>query len=313
MNKKENEKDYLTGLYNYQYLIDNYQTIIQEKDNYYLIVIDFKNFKYINDNFGHEVGDKGLVVFSEAAKKVFKNDFVIRRSGDEFIVVTKQPISKINQKIDNIHDSINQAVLKKIIPIPFGFNSGLTKAEKDLEQALLKAEVAMYQAKSKRVRLVIFKDIYLKKLKEQEVYLNQIDEMLLNNQFDLKTQELYDLNHQKQNIFLIFVKDEKGRSVFKNKYYELLKNSFRIRKIEMQTLNIIYSSKLIKKEKTIINLDYQTLFGYQFDFANYVTKLAKKNSVNPSKVIFCININNYEGKTEELLKVLNKMKKRGFN
>ncbi|PHZ60666.1 hypothetical protein CRG86_006945 [Photobacterium leiognathi] len=54
-------------------------------DYQYVAFIDLNNFKYINDNYGHEKGDDVLKVTAEIIQKHFRyGDIVIRLGGDEF-------------------------------------------------------------------------------------------------------------------------------------------------------------------------------------------------------------------------------------
>ena len=56
-------KDQLTGLYNRQGFEKNMEEWSSRKDLYKAVIyIDLDNFKYYNDNFGHELGDYVLVL-----------------------------------------------------------------------------------------------------------------------------------------------------------------------------------------------------------------------------------------------------------
>jgi len=83
--------DYLTGLYNRRQL-DYY--ILQKIKNsnasrsFSAILIDLDRFKYINDTFGHSVGDQVLQTAAFLIRKsVRTEDFVARYGGDEFCIV----------------------------------------------------------------------------------------------------------------------------------------------------------------------------------------------------------------------------------
>lgn len=96
LNEKLNDlvtKDYLTGLYNRRYFYQNIENeIMKAKRIGYsisLIMIDFNNFKKVNDTLGHETGDKLLQDFANICNRTLRKDFdiVIRFGGDEFIIV----------------------------------------------------------------------------------------------------------------------------------------------------------------------------------------------------------------------------------
>jgi diguanylate cyclase (GGDEF)-like protein len=87
--------DFLTGLYNRFELI---KKLKQEKNrieryqrdnlnHYSVMYIDLDNFKYYNDQFGHDIGDLVLCKFAELLEKETREvDFVSRFGGDEFVV-----------------------------------------------------------------------------------------------------------------------------------------------------------------------------------------------------------------------------------
>jgi diguanylate cyclase (GGDEF)-like protein len=53
--------------------------------------LDLDNFKEVNDRFGHETGDRVLVLAAQAIRKSLRvNDIVARLGGDEFIVLLPQ-------------------------------------------------------------------------------------------------------------------------------------------------------------------------------------------------------------------------------
>ena len=53
-----------------------------------LAMIDLDNFKYVNDTFGHEAGDKMLKKFTSLAKEALRsNDIILRYGGDEFLLI----------------------------------------------------------------------------------------------------------------------------------------------------------------------------------------------------------------------------------
>ena len=80
--------DPLTDVYqksSCEYLI---RTEILKKNSrpFSLFVIDIDNFKFVNDSYGHLVGDQVLAGVAELLKKHFKNAIIGRYGGDEFVV-----------------------------------------------------------------------------------------------------------------------------------------------------------------------------------------------------------------------------------
>ncbi len=97
--KKQLEKianqDPLTGLYSLKAARDFLQQLINKanQQNYELAVmfLDLDNFKPINDQYGHDVGDTVLVETARRIKKEMRTqDIACRVGGDEFLLVVDQ-------------------------------------------------------------------------------------------------------------------------------------------------------------------------------------------------------------------------------
>lgn len=84
--------DGLTGLYNYRYFQDRYREEVRLVKRYghplALILIDLDKFKYVNDRYGHPVGDQLLVQVAEVLQKTLRaTELIARYGGDEFVVL----------------------------------------------------------------------------------------------------------------------------------------------------------------------------------------------------------------------------------
>ncbi|RED19854.1 PAS domain S-box-containing protein/diguanylate cyclase (GGDEF)-like protein [Acholeplasma laidlawii] len=81
--------DDLTGLLRRQVFIQKLESNmgINHEHNHYFILMDIDEFKFINDNYGHLIGDDILIEFSSALKEVFDiRSYICRFGGDEFAV-----------------------------------------------------------------------------------------------------------------------------------------------------------------------------------------------------------------------------------
>ena len=83
--------DELTGLYNKSFEKSYGVALDREWTNahYWIVVIDLKKFKQINDTYGHTVGDEALRRFAACMQHIFQRDSErpIRHGGDEFSIV----------------------------------------------------------------------------------------------------------------------------------------------------------------------------------------------------------------------------------
>ena len=102
--------DSLTSVYNRRY----YDEHFQGSDNIQaMVVIDVDNFKHINDNYGHDVGD---IVLQNIAQTVLscvrKTDAVIRYGGDEFVIIFFSiPANIFEKKLERIRYSVDSLII----------------------------------------------------------------------------------------------------------------------------------------------------------------------------------------------------------
>jgi len=147
-------RDALTGLYNRQYLHDYAQQamdrIKRHSTQLILIFIDIDNFKYVNDTFGHEDGDKVLQKVSKIFKDSFrKYDVVVRYGGDEFVVFLEE--SRYNEQfIKSLLDEMVKRIEKSLAKFQISASYGCAIAPQEaqtLKELITLADERMYAHK----------------------------------------------------------------------------------------------------------------------------------------------------------------------
>ena len=79
--------DRLTSMTNRANFMDKLEKQIKESGDCVMIYVDMDDFRRINDNYGHEAGDKVLAEFASLLKELFGETSIISRyGGDEFLV-----------------------------------------------------------------------------------------------------------------------------------------------------------------------------------------------------------------------------------
>lgn len=128
-----------------------------EANNYKLsvIFIDVNDLKLVNDNFGHQEGDKLLQQVSDILQNSLrKNDMVVRLGGDEFLLILPQSTKKAAEKIwERIKEEFKQASEKNNKEYKISVSHGAAEYgpsyKKSLDQLINKADNAMYKEKKK--------------------------------------------------------------------------------------------------------------------------------------------------------------------
>jgi len=144
--------DQLTGLFNrhyYEKMIEERAVSQQQADFVSLIVADVNGLKLANDAFGHEMGDRLLLAFASALRKVSRpQDLAARLGGDEFILY----MPAISQpEAERVFAALTQACQEeKIDFLDLSVSLGLatiSEGAMTIPDAYKVAEDAMYEQK----------------------------------------------------------------------------------------------------------------------------------------------------------------------
>jgi diguanylate cyclase (GGDEF)-like protein len=80
--------DPLTGAGNRLSMNHYFEVELRDKSQLYLFLLDLDYFKQINDQYGHEVGDKVLVELATLLRVTFAKGYVFRVGGEEFSLMS---------------------------------------------------------------------------------------------------------------------------------------------------------------------------------------------------------------------------------
>ncbi len=159
--------DPLTQAYNRRYFIEmlnnELNRIHRHNNASSLMVMDIDRFKTINDNFGHDTGDRVIIEVVRISTAILrKNDVFGRLGGEEFaILLPETPLQEAKLIANRLCVQISQAnVSAADKPVTFTISSGVTQLEDDdtsPEQVLKRADVALYEAKQQgRNKVIVF-------------------------------------------------------------------------------------------------------------------------------------------------------------
>ena len=150
-------KDNLTGLNNRHGFEPAFQlalrSSIREKEPLSLALIDIDNFKMINDQYGHLIGDQVLIIFARVLKESLRDsDLLCRWGGEEFMILLPKCNSNAAALLaDKIRLKIEREVMKingRTITVTASF--GVTqRIESESHDALYtRVDKALYKAKN---------------------------------------------------------------------------------------------------------------------------------------------------------------------
>ncbi len=162
-------RDGLTGLFNRRYLDETLprelKYINRDKGVLTVAMLDIDNFKKVNDEYGHDVGDVVLKSISTVFQQAFRaGDISCRFGGEEFVIVLLgSGKEEAKSRIENICEKIKQLVIQTqgIHLPPITLSAGIASAPEHgskAEEILGKADEALYAAKKAgKDRVFIYK------------------------------------------------------------------------------------------------------------------------------------------------------------
>ena len=151
--------DSLTGCYSRGYgleLLDRQIKLsYRSKSPLLLAFLDIDGFKLINDNFGHDEGDKVLKESVELFKSTLREvDIICRMGGDEFLLIfpdsSLKEVSLIRGRLQKNLSQLNKKIKKNYqIKFSMGFSEYLPDKPETLDELIRIADQRMYDEKKK--------------------------------------------------------------------------------------------------------------------------------------------------------------------
>ena len=149
--------DSMTGLYNRTYI--NRLLTNEAKDNKTIVfMFDIDKLKYVNDNFGHDSGDKLINSFADVIKQNFREtDIAARIGGDEFTAVLYNADEKmantIRQRVLALIKINNEKLIDKQLELSVSMGYAISSNENEtIEDLMKKADILMYKDKMQKCR-----------------------------------------------------------------------------------------------------------------------------------------------------------------
>lgn len=197
--------DQLTQLPNRNLFLERFERGLNEAKRFKKIIavifMDLDNFKYINDTFGHEIGDVLLVqVAKRLSRSLRKYDLISRFGGDEFIIAlpylnSEQLIASLVEKIKSEFDlPFELSGQSSYITCSMGI-SIYPESGDDASSLLKYADIAMYKAKEKgRNQFHFFNEHLNHKVNRQIKLSAELGYALENHEFSLLYQPQIELS-----------------------------------------------------------------------------------------------------------------------
>lgn len=151
--------DALTALHNRHSLLDHIESLVREPDSKLrlaMLFLDLDQFKQVNDQHGHKIGDALLQKVAQRIRgSIRKSDVAGRLGGDEFVVLLLNyaATENVHQAVDKLRAKIEAPYTIEGCSIRVGVSIGTAfypEDSPDLTDLLHLADKAMFSNKSER-------------------------------------------------------------------------------------------------------------------------------------------------------------------
>jgi diguanylate cyclase (GGDEF)-like protein len=149
--------DRLTGLFNRNCFNDTLKHLLaltqREDSELSLVFLDLDDFKFVNDNFGHQMGDYVLNKFGKLlSNSIRQSDIALRYGGEEFVILMPNTGLKEAMILSNrIRLKVNStAFIENVTNLHISVSGGLAVYPihaKTADELVYSADSALYQAK----------------------------------------------------------------------------------------------------------------------------------------------------------------------
>lgn len=266
--------------------------------------LDLNGLKWINDNLGHDMGNKALRRVCEILLKYIQKEYVYRISGDEFVIIW----TDVEYPIFNAAaEQLEAALVEEKDIASFGFVWG---AEEDVGVAVRKAEQAMQAAKNK---------FYASNtdLKGQRPgYLDLLLKEFRDSTFIPYLQPLYSIQYDRVYGAEVLVRkiDPHGNIHPPVEFIKVMEKEHMISMVDLEMLR--QSCELLQKWKAwpdlVLNVNVSRNTLVEPDYLTQVDKIFADTGVDPRRLIFEITESSQGIQLESLSSLLDELRARGI-
>ncbi|WP_367990002.1 diguanylate cyclase [Vibrio sp. NTOU-M3] len=135
--------------------LENYHLYDKE---FCLILFDVDDFKSINDNYGHIIGDVVLTNIASVAKCMLRDDDMIGRvGGEEFAIIISNDDQQYNISFaENLRLEIERKLIDPEVTISIGLTF-VNEYDKNIKDMVRRSDEALYIAKKKGKNNVVYR------------------------------------------------------------------------------------------------------------------------------------------------------------
>lgn len=319
--------DQLTSLPNRTQSLDLARALIEatkEGQTCALMFIDIDNFKYINDTFGHPVGDKVLIQTAKALSSLVNEKINIARfGGDEFILLVSDTNGREMEKLGKL--AITLLGRKMEIDGRLHFltaSAGIAlypEHAASIGELFQKADAALHRAKQTgKTRYFMFDDSIQRELLKRMDLERGLRDALENNEIHVAYQPQISLSSKKIAGFEALARwSSPGRgSVPPSEFIPVAEETGQIGEIGLfilhSALKFIKRAELVGYSEFTVSINVSVKQLHERDFVRNAIRILQAHEVSPRRIVLEITESFMIDELDPVIERLNELRDAGF-
>lgn len=319
--------DQLTGIPSKaKHKIDAQELIDADEGHYAYVTFDVDNFKYINEMFGYEYGNKVLKHIAKTIKDFSKQgELYARVSSDNFAMLltdtgTKQELTeRINELFRVIIEESDSSGDINISSLSFSCGVYRIDGKMDINTIRANANLARTESKKSLLDDIVFYDENLKTKRVEEKELEyEAEQALVNKDFLVYFQPKYDVNSEKIIGAEALVRwNHPVRGMLSpGLFVPVFENNGFITEVDLYVLDQVCTliERWLKSgvPPICISVNLSRVHLYEQDLVARLTEVVERHNVPPEYIEFELTESAFYEKTDCLLKIMSEIKAAGF-
>lgn len=317
--------DYATGTLNNIGFLEYLTKKIKDKKQGSLVYYQINNFRAINDDYGHDTGDKVLKITAARMNKVIGKDGVVGRIGGSEFAILIDGRKDANKLIGKMFDSLNEKMIidngEFHLDCYIESNAGIAcfpKDSNDVTTLFKCADLALMQSmKNGGNQICVFDENMQSRMHYEKEIEQLIKKASDEKYFYLEYQPQFSISDKSLRGFeaLIRMKLPDGRKISPGEFIPVAEKSNLIFSIDEFVLDFVTRefAKVINesKEKVTISVNISANGISRPEFVSIVETCLRKNNFKAENLEIEITEYSFEESQEQTVKNIKKLKEMG--
>lgn len=297
-----------------QKLYTEYKKYRRKYEESYTIAFTINNFREIVNVYGYNVAVTMADTFIQLIRKYFPDGLIGTMVSGDFILVTNQSITEINQFFGKFMNDLMEKYKTGQIPVEIKFRSGLSRNDSgNAEDDLRRPVIAMLYQRSESIYVQYYSDNLEEESKEQYKYIEKLDNLMKNKKAKNIAVDIIDVSSGNSKLKELRMVDSNNKEIFTKYNIPLIEKYGIGNKMVIYNLEYILDDYEIDENNIyMINVNFSIIYKNQYLFLNLLKTTAAKKNIPTDHICLNINYDRADANTMALIYITRELKNAGF-